>query len=979
MLAPRHCADLMQAVAAVIDAIDRQCPGPFDRPVVMVQHRTHGRLLTLELARRHGIAASIDLLSPMQLVRRVQAAPSPDPWAAGPLRWRIARLLPDLMATHAARHPWLLDSGRGLARAIVREYRDLLLHRPALLAEWEREELSDDWLAWLWYRLAAESAVPSPAARHREWLARLNDPVPFEPLVVLADDSLPLLVRETLAVAAERGGVEWCLPDPVRDVGFAGMIGGATGVQHAAPLREFFSTGAIKAHRCHSPLREVETLRDAILRRLSDDRSIAPHDVAIYLTDLASYLPAIDGVFGAAEPGLPLLPWHVAGRRWRQRSELAAAVTALLGAVAGRFGRTDILGLLEFRVIRDAAGITGGAVPSIGRLVEEGRIRWGVDGADRALRHGLPPLDDGTWRAGLSGLARRYREADHPFLDEGSETGLVDLLIRWVERLIAVREEAAGSHRPAVWREIAERWLDTLFVVRANEDVDAMRELRQAIDQTLAEIEAVDPDAAITLDVLNEAVAELLDGAPITGELRGGVRIAALDAGAVIPARIVMIAGLDDGRWPRRRNRPSWSRFVREPQAGDPDPRVDDIRLFKEAVGSASDAVHLTWVGRSMVDNARRARSVALDALLDACEAQLGAAAVRPSSDPRSLVVDEPLQPFATQLYQPTADGSPPPGISPRWCRVAQTIRTSGAISSQRIPSLDAGPLSEVTADLLAALTGSPIAWYWRNALLLPHPPGALEEEDREPVLVGDLDRLALWNVAVMQPDDLAAMAAEVELPPGTAANTVLRGSVPELAHIRSVAKELAGISPTTASPIVVAETTISIGPVLVVAGATTILLPYPLGRRQWLQGWVRHLISSVAGVSTTTVLHGVGSDPSRATVRFNPVEDPERNLAIILQLFGEARRRPVAFFPRSALAAAAALLKGGDPVTAASKEWRDTSGRVAGEREDPIIRRFYADFDFLLDPDPEVLDEFLELTEAIAVPLLEHLVEGGR
>src|SRR5690606_34008564 len=108
-----------------------------------------------------------------------------------------------------------------------------------------------------------------------------------------------------------------------------------------------------------------------------------------------------------------------------------------------------------------------------------------------------------------------------------------------------------------------------------------------------------------------------------------------------------------------------------------------------------------------MIDNARRARSVALDGFLDACEAELGADAVKPSTDPRSLVVDEPLQPFASRLYLAPGDGSPPAGISPRWCRVAQAIGGSRDVTRQAVRLLAPTPAESVAADQLAAALAS--------------------------------------------------------------------------------------------------------------------------------------------------------------------------------------------------------------------------------------------------------------------------------
>ena len=267
--------DLVAATAALLDDLEAQAPGPFDRPTIMVPHPVVWRYITLSLAHRSGAAASIDFPPPLGLLARLHGAPDPDPWSATALAWRIASLLPELaedlpagIARIAADPSPMarIDFGRRLARRLHRT----MLHRPDLVANWEgdRRTDADVWQAQLWRILVSAEDTPSPIARHLAWRETVTAGGPLtksvpDALLLISDATLPPLLREAIAVISHRIPVRWHLLNQAGDnaESVAGRRGAALSAVRAL-------TGHRESRDRDHPLAGHSTLLNALEARL---------------------------------------------------------------------------------------------------------------------------------------------------------------------------------------------------------------------------------------------------------------------------------------------------------------------------------------------------------------------------------------------------------------------------------------------------------------------------------------------------------------------------------------------------------------------------------------------------------------------------------------------------------------------------------------------------------------------------------------
>lgn len=1042
--------DLAAVTENVLADLDALAPGPFDQPVVMVRHPAVRRHLTLAIARRQGVAASLDFPAPLTLLDRLHGSTNDGSWHRSSLGWRIAALLPDLAdqmpeaIARVARDPDPFVR-IGFASRLAARLFDAMLHRPAMIAAWERGETAlrgvadEQWQSELWRGLVAGNPVPSLVARHDAWRDAVHASTADtsrwpDALLVVGDATLPPLIRDALALLATQRPVRWHLwvpsdeaLDPLRPRrrpaaltalrAIEGAIHEHTPRQHPlaaahtilgavqwklsdAPVPPITPTDddrSLLLHRCHSAVRELESLREQLAWRLGQDPSLQPHDVTLYLTELDSYLPAVDAVFGTPEPGLPYVPYTVAGRPWRNRSTVGAAIEALLAALPGRFGRREILALLDHLPIRIAAGIRAEQLRQVHTLVESARIRWGVDADDRATAYALPPLPDGTWAAGLVQLREQHPVDDHA---EDDTATLVASLDAWVARLTYWRT-VTGTARPAAeWQPLLETFLAELVTPFGSDDAEALQELRGTITRVLAQAAAVGSDTPLPFSALTPQIAEALEITGTSGHLRGGMRVCRLEPGTVLPARVVMIAGLDDGRFPRGGGTPPWDILLQsrrdadhDPLEGeDPDPREDALDAFRDAIRSASDAVHLSWTGRSIMDNALRSPSVAVSELLDMIDLVVTRAdGVSPHT---GLIVDEPLQPFAPRLFgEGSVDAGPAPlqSAATRWATAATTVRNP----AERIPPFLSAPLpvpaplATIRLDDLCAAFSDPITWFWTRTLGLPKPMDRSVEEDREPILPEDHEQLNIHRAVL----DLAtagvarttaALVERVELAYGQLGPAVVAkdDAMRAVAVAEATGHAANGIRNVA---LTVGSVTIEGSLDRISESAMHHVVQYPVSARLCLASWVRHLVlnaTATTGTPRTTVIIGVAEDPQKVRAVYGPVEDPLTHLADLIELFEMLRRKPLPLFPKSAFEVAVAQVDGKDPAGAARKRWepqyRQGGPPTPGERDSPIVERLFPNDELDDLHHPEFWNEFLELTERLVLPAVMHLTRGA-
>src|SRR3546814_17982310 len=97
---------------------------------------------------------------------------------------------------------------------------------------------------------------------------------------------------------------------------------------------------------CHTRLRELEVLKNTLLRCLADDPTGQHRDIVVMAPDIGAYAPYLAAVFG--EPAQyrndPLhIPWHLADVGLVHAHPLMSAFTQMLDLAESRFTVSEVL------------------------------------------------------------------------------------------------------------------------------------------------------------------------------------------------------------------------------------------------------------------------------------------------------------------------------------------------------------------------------------------------------------------------------------------------------------------------------------------------------------------------------------------------------------------------------------------------------------------------------------------------------------
>ena len=465
--------------------------------------------------------------------------------------------------------------------------------------------------------------------------------------------------------------------------GVEGEAGAGTGEGRGGAARERERDDSIQVHVCHSPVREAEVLHDRLLALFDTHPGLAPADVLVLTPNLGRYGPAVEAVFGAAAPHVPL---HVARRR-SAPSPAARAFLELLAMRRSRFAAEAILAPLDTEAVRARFGIGEADLPAIRGWVREAGIRWGADAAHREAE-GLPASGDHAWRQGLRRLLLGYALTDRNELvagivpcpprvggfEIGAEEGeLLGRLVTYCERVFELRSRLAGERSPREWagalrEEIARFFAEAGAPARGGGAVpgavtgasagnvtgtsfpasvpapvaDEVEELRTLVRSF--EREAVGAGSPIGFDVVLHVLRELADAPPDEPvRLADAVTVTSLTPGQVFPAEVVCVIGLNDGAFPRSPSFPSFDLVASgPPRRGDRDVRHEDRFVFLEAFLAARRAFLVSYTGRGQRDDAPVPPATVVDELVDYLAERFPDA---------SSVVRHPLQPFSPRYF----------------------------------------------------------------------------------------------------------------------------------------------------------------------------------------------------------------------------------------------------------------------------------------------------------------------------------------
>jgi len=777
---------------------------------------------------------------------------------------------------------------------------------------------------------------------------------------------------------------------------------------------------SIRFHVAHGPQREVEVLHDQLLDAFNADPGLRPRDIIVMVPDINAYAPHIRAVFGLRDSGdTRHIPFTLADQGQRHHDPLLGALEKLLSLPLSRVAVSDVLDLLEVPALRDRFGIAEDQLPLLHRWISAANIRWGLHAEQRSSLDLPEALEQNSWLFGLRRMLLGYAVGSGEAwagiepMDEigGLDAVLLGPLTRLLEALDATWRHLREPATPAQWGEHLRALLQAFFQADDGGDGFTLLRLDTALQGWQDACAGAGLNEALPISVVREHWLAQLDQPSLNQPFfAGAVTFATLMPMRAIPFRLVCLLGMNDGDYPRTRVPMDFDLMGRDYRPGDRSRREDDRYLFLEALLSAREHLHISYVGRSINDNGARPPSVLVAQLRDHLaagwrlqgyggpEREAGEALLR------ALTVEHRLQPFNRDYF--AADNAEGLFSYAREWRAGLVPHDETAFPNQ--------PLSPMAVDAalsvrqLADFLRDPVRSFFRLRLGIHFETVDPISEDEEPFAIDALENwqlqdelIRIQRVALDQGQSrqaaldaqLARIARRGELPARHFAAVVQDGLAEPMDNLferytleldawpESHPDEALDFCPDSATPTprladwlggMRRNAAGARGRVLLESGG--LLKDKSYRRDKLIPFWVAHLAGHLSGESLTSVIVS-----KNGTVTLPPLqpEQARRHWVVLLDAWQQGLRRPL---PLAIKSGYAWLAKGGraeppphaDALRAARAcyEQHDPGRRIFGERDsNPYLARAFPDFDTLWAD-----GEFARLADALLRPLHDVL-----
>ena len=751
---------------------------------------------------------------------------------------------------------------------------------------------------------------------------------------------------------------------------------------------------SIQIHSCHSPMREVEVLRDQLLRMFEENPDLLPKDILVMTPDIETYAPYIQAVFDTRNEEDRRIPFSIADRSVRKEGGIGEAFLNILDLEGSRFGVTQILNILENEAVRRKFGFSEQDLERARQWISDTRIRWGIDG-EHKKELGLPPFPQNTWRAGIErlllGFAMPGREENLfsgilPYdAVEGGQTRILGALTEFAETLIERTASLGRLKTLAAWRKELSELPDDFFEPGEEAEREVLL-IRRILDELSQAGKLAFFDEAAPLRIVRSCLDQRLDQAGFGyGFMTGGVTFCAMLPMRSIPFSVICLLGMDGDAYPRQSKSLGFDYMAKYPRRGDRSRRGDDRYLFLEALLSARERLYISYVGQSIQDNSSSPPSVLVSELMDYVEQGFE---VPGKGIGEHLHTRHRLQAFSPEYFK----GHPKLfTYTAQNHEIAQSIKAGRkdgtTFLSTGLSEPDEG-WGKANLQGLCTFFSNPAKYLLNRRLGLYLEEGHAVAEEREPFEVQGLEQYLLEETMLRRRLQGRALKehfrfafASGGLPHGTVGQCVYERISPGVEQFARTLTSLMGEE--GLEPV---DFELDAGGLLLTGSVDHIfrdrMIRYrcaSIKGRDLVAGWIHHLILNMVGPEgypRQTLIAGLSGKPGKERKRvfyeYAPVKEAEPILEGLIERYREGLRRPLRFFPEASWTYGELRLGKEKSKEAALEQARKTwegGGFNRGEQEDPYYRLCFR------EQDP-IDNTFEEIAVEIFEPLLKHLKE---
>lgn len=740
---------------------------------------------------------------------------------------------------------------------------------------------------------------------------------------------------------------------------------------------------SVSIHSCHTPLRELETLKNYLLT-LAENRPLDTSDVLVMCPDIHSYSAAIEAVFGGDES--PTLSFTIGDSHSPDNDPTIAAVLQLFSLHTLRFTNHEALALLSTPAIRKQLALSEDDLGTLRDWIIRNGIRWGFD-RDH-VRSIAPNCPDSpwTWKDGvhrmLLGYAMPNPETDErpptlwqgilPFHDiEGSQNsrilGALCQFLDWCEK---IRNDIGTIRRLSEWVERTRQWIDLGF----NKDSESQQHLQplyQVLDVIIKQTATADEE--IPVEVFREHLNnQLRDTNSPRGFLSGAITFCEMKPMRAIPSRVVCLLGMNHDSFPRQNTEVQFDLTQLAREKGDRSTRDDDTYSFLEALLSARESLFISYIGTSIKDGKERPPSTALQTLLDyepsltSCQHQEKLHAF----DPHYFNPESPIS-HSTTLRDAAA-------LLSKQSKNKQALQGKPELSIQDLPeqsSIDLGRW-------ISAIT-NPARHFLKNSLQARTVYKDTPLVDNEAIALDTLDRYQMrqhiLRIRNLPPEQLQAWQQKGFIPVGGLGKKAIHE------HFTEILDQLPDIPEIETMEIATQiEEVLITGhlPVAEIEGKTmVVVLDASSGKAgTQLKTWIYQMLASAQlNMPVASRLFYIDKNQLK-TKDWAATEHYTAHLSELMDIYRQCQQHPVPHFAQTALAYLGRQARKNESESeleqhkksAALAKWQ-SSDRHTGESEDEATQYLFNTDDLFTNE--EFTSEFLSVSTRIWNPVLAQQI----
>lgn len=366
---------------------------------------------------------------------------------------------------------------------------------------------------------------------------------------------------------------------------------------------------AIKLHSCHNRRREVQVLKDEILRFLDNNPATKPSDILVMVPDPEKYSGIIESIFNDDGVEIPF-----SGIRSGIFESAEHTLSELLSLLNSPFKADRLLQFMHLESIKNKFEISESDLNIIEQWVVSTKIHFGLG------NHFNTPH---SWKKGLnqliSGFTMEAQELDiyKSLVPENavSSSEQVELMAKFSHFIHALN----WANDQIQYPKSANSW--TLFIEELAHRFISNRtsdQLFKKLSKLKQQIEFTTGTETIDYELIKAWFINILqDHRSASGRFGKGVTMSSYVPYRSVPFQFIAMLGMNEETFPRKAVRPDYDLIYAKPKPGDRIMKEDDSHLFVETLQAAGQHLHLSYVGADQNTDARKLPSILIQQLAE--------------------------------------------------------------------------------------------------------------------------------------------------------------------------------------------------------------------------------------------------------------------------------------------------------------------------------------------------------------------------